>query len=62
MYSFMDKCTLCYFNKNVANEVMWYREDNILTSLICISLGSSPSSLTVFLPRCTQKTYSMGLV
>lgn len=27
MYSFMDKCTLfCYFNKTVADEVVWHRE------------------------------------
>lgn len=42
MYSFMDKCTLFFgfFNKSVADEVVWYREDKIPTSLICVSLRS----------------------
>lgn len=55
MYSFMDKCTpFCYFNKNVADEVMWCREGKSPTSLICISFRSK-SYLCVF--SCTQKIY-----
>lgn len=37
MYSFMDKCTLfCYFNKTVADEVVWCREGKIPTSLMWV--------------------------
>ena len=35
MYTFLG-----YFNKNVADEVLWYREDKIPTLLICVSLRS----------------------
>lgn len=54
----MDKCTLfCYFNKTVADEVVWCKEGKIPTALISVSFRSHH----FFVSSVALKTYNLWL-